>query len=157
MSLTLRTGDMFYNFPNYPDDFVHNFEFYSYLKSMIKERQVKGLIIGYPLHNNQRTPTSSYVEDFTRFLLSKEEVRLPVTFVNEEYTTILARKAVELYQVQQRDFQYGLTNNKKLNDKMAAALILEKFLDFYNEDPEEEEEGFDQQEKEEYRHFFKKQ
>ena len=51
--MNLVSGVQFDTYPKYPDDFELNKEFHIYLKKTIVDFQIKGLIIGYPLHNNK--------------------------------------------------------------------------------------------------------
>ena len=81
-----------------------NREFHVYIKKIVSDFQIKGLIIGYPLVNNKPSHHCKYVEDFIKYLLEKQNLKIPVTFVNEEYSTIQARKTLELYQVQSKNY-----------------------------------------------------
>jgi RNase H-fold protein (predicted Holliday junction resolvase) len=49
----LKSGNDLKYYPRNPEEFNLNIEFFLALEKLILEQKVKGLIIGYPLQNNQ--------------------------------------------------------------------------------------------------------
>lgn len=49
----LQSGHFFKFYPTHQDEFNLNLEFFYGLNKLIKDNKVKGLVIGYPLVNNQ--------------------------------------------------------------------------------------------------------
>ena len=81
---------------------------------MIVDYHVKGLIVGYPLLNNKPTKHCYFIEDFVKYLIKNQGLKVPITFVNEEFSTIQAKKAIEFYQVEQNDYDPKFVRRKKV-------------------------------------------
>ena len=45
--------------------------------------------------------------------MKKQNFKIPITFVNEEFTTIQARKAIEMYQGEQSTYDPKFVRRKK--------------------------------------------
>lgn len=81
---------------------------------MIVDYQVKGLIVGYPLLNNKPNKHCHFIEDFVKYIINKQGLKLPITFVNEEFSSMQARKAIEIYQVEQSNYDPKFVQRKKV-------------------------------------------
>ncbi len=42
---------------------------------------------------------SNFIERFVKHMLREEIIKIPLTFVNEEFTTLQARKFLEYYEI----------------------------------------------------------
>ena len=89
--------------------------------ALIEEWRPDGLVIGVPLHADG-TPheMTARARRFGRQLASR--YRLPVTEVDERFTSELARSAL-------REAGRGGREDRKLRDAVAAQLILQAYLD----------------------------
>lgn len=91
------------------------------LKQIVKEREVKILIVGFPYRmdgsiGNQAKKVSKYAKRLS------EALDLPIEFVDERLTSIEAEEQLK------NNGQFS-TWNKGLIDKRAAAIILQQWLD----------------------------
>lgn len=98
--------------------FVNDVE---HLKQIVKEREVKILIVGFPYRmdgsiGNQAKKVSKYAKRLS------EALDLPIEFVDERLTSIEAEEQLK------NNGQFS-TWNKGLIDKRAAAIILQQWLD----------------------------
>lgn len=94
-----------------------------YIKNLEAKYKIDGLIIGYPIKlDGSKSPTTLFVEKVVAAL--KQNLNLPYLLINEQYST---KKAHQIM------INAGLTRQKRKlhKDKMAAQLILEDYLEYY--------------------------
>ena len=96
------------------------------LANMMKERDIKGLVIGLPLNmDGSEGPRVQGVRDFTTALLTHPHIRalkLTVTFADERMSTV----AVERQMIEHADL--SRKKRDKSRDAQAAAFILQGVL-----------------------------
>ena len=91
------------------------------LSEIIKEYQVKKIVIGLPL--NMNATTGARVEKTKKFIEKlKNEFSLEVVTIDERLTTVASHRTMT---------ELGVNKNKKKNiiDMMSAVLILQMYLD----------------------------
>lgn len=91
------------------------------LSELIKEYQVKKIVIGLPL--NMNATTGVRVEKTKKFIEKiKNEFNLEVVTIDERLTTVASHRTMT---------ELGVHKNKKKNivDMMSAVLILQMYLD----------------------------
>ena len=91
------------------------------LSEIIKEYQVKKIVIGLPL--NMNATTGARVEKTKKFIEKlKNEFSLEVVTIDERLTTVASHRTMT---------ELGVNKNKKKNiiDMMSAVLILRMYLD----------------------------
>ena len=91
------------------------------LSELIKEYQVKKIVIGLPL--NMNATTGARVEKTKKFIEKiKNEFNLEVVTIDERLTTVASHRTMT---------ELGVHKNKKKNivDMMSAVLILQMYLD----------------------------
>ncbi len=100
----------------------------AYLQKYISTEPVEAFIVGKPLQSSG-TPSQSmpYVEANVR-MLQQTFPTIPIRFVDERYTSKLAERAIRDGGVKKHDRQ----TNKALIDQVAAAIILETYLQTQN-------------------------
>ncbi|HKL16856.1 MAG TPA: Holliday junction resolvase RuvX [Patescibacteria group bacterium] len=91
---------------------IKNKDTLSYLKKIIKELDVKRIVIGMPMGlDNQKTnftePTKHFIEKL------KKNLSLPISEFDERFTTQMAKKLI----------------NSSDNHKVAAQIILQNYID----------------------------
>lgn len=92
------------------------------LKDVIKKKESKGIVIGYPLNmNGTEGPMCQAVQSFICNL--EKSISLPIVAWDERTTTIIAESTL---------YASGISHAQKdlEKDKVAAALILQSFIDF---------------------------
>ncbi len=96
-------------------DFGQSSSFFNALRILIRSKQVKGLVIGYPLTaKNEYTLQCQYVEKFVEYMWSEQKLRVPVTLVNE-YNSSMEAKAKIAHIVSN---SMGLTAEQKLMNQL---------------------------------------
>lgn len=96
-------------------------EDFSRLREIIVQQNVKAIVVGLP--RNMNGSDSEQTEKVRRFIQElKEEFALPVYPWDERLTTVAAEKLLLEADMSRR-------RRKQVVDKMAAALILQGFLD----------------------------
>ncbi len=91
---------------------VENKDFLAYLKDLIKELDIKKIVIGLPVGlDSKETDFTKPTKDFIKKL--KKQVKVPVFDFDERFTTQMAKKLIK-----SRD-----------NHKVAAQIILQNFID----------------------------
>ena len=91
------------------------------LSEIIKEYQVKKIVIGLPL--NMNATTGARVEKTKKFIEKlKNDFSLEVVTIDERLTTVASHRTMT---------ELGVNKNKKKNiiDMMSAVLILQMYLD----------------------------
>lgn len=92
------------------------------LGELIKQYEVSEIVVGYPKNmNNSIGPRAEASERFAALL--KEAYAIPVVLWDERLTTAAAERMLISADVSRK-------NRKKVIDKMAAAMILQGYLDF---------------------------
>ncbi|HSJ38069.1 MAG TPA: Holliday junction resolvase RuvX [Planococcus sp. (in: firmicutes)] len=92
------------------------------LGELISQYEVSEIVVGYPKNmNNSIGPRAEASERFAALL--KEVYAIPVVLWDERLTTAAAEKMLISADVSRK-------NRKKVIDKMAAAMILQGYLDF---------------------------
>ena len=59
-------------------------------------------------------------------------IKLPLTFVDESFSTVETRQFLEYYQTTVSNYDRNFSHRKKLQDKVAASIILQRFIDYYD-------------------------
>jgi putative Holliday junction resolvase len=94
------------------------------LIEIIKEYEVEKIVVGMPKNMNGTIgPQGEKVQDFTQQM--QQALQLPVEYWDERLTTVAAEKLLI-----GADVSRG--KRKKVIDKMAAAFILQGYLDRYS-------------------------
>ena len=94
------------------------------LKSIIKENNIKGIIIGNPINMDGTFGKSSQSVNDVSKAISKE-IDLPISLWDERLSTVGAFKLTE-------NLGINVTKREKNIDKNAAAFILQGAIDFIN-------------------------
>lgn len=102
---------------------VSTSELFDYLKDYLSHEQVERIIIGRPLQTNgQPSENLQRVEQFVN-RWKKEMPDVPVEFVDERFTSVLAHQAMIDGGLRKKARQ-----DKALVDKISATIILEDYL-----------------------------
>ena len=102
---------------------VSTSELLSYLKDYLSREQVERIIIGRPLQTNgQPSENLQRVEQFVN-RWKKEIPDVPVEYVDERFTSVLAHQAMIDGGLRKKARQ-----DKALVDKISATIILEDYL-----------------------------
>jgi putative Holliday junction resolvase len=102
---------------------VSTSELLSYLKDYLSREQVERIIIGRPLQTNgQPSENLQRVEQFVN-RWKKEMPGVPVEYVDERFTSVLAHQAMIDGGLRKKARQ-----DKALVDKISATIILEDYL-----------------------------
>lgn len=102
---------------------VSTSELLSYLKDYLSREQVERIIIGRPLQTNgQPSENLQRVEQFVN-RWKKEMPDVPVEYVDERFTSVLAHQAMIEGGLRKKARQ-----DKALVDKISATIILEDYL-----------------------------
>ena len=93
------------------------------IKEICEEYQVEQIVLGYP--RNMDDTEGFRCEDTMKFKgLLEKRVDIPIAFVDERLTTVYADEILEESGVDKKD-------RKKYIDQIAAAIILQDYLDNY--------------------------
>jgi putative holliday junction resolvase len=96
---------------------------FPYLKGIIAEEDVSGIVVGYPLRTDGIEKPGSKTEAVDAFIAELEEkLQLPVYREDEAYTSQLAQASLKA-----RGGKKG-RNNKADIDRVAACYILQDYL-----------------------------
>eukprot|EP00347_Sterkiella_histriomuscorum_P001783 403370697 len=107
--------------------FEKNESFFNMLKHTIRNRNVKGLVIGYPLYNMnslQNGTMCQFIEKFIEYMWQEGGIKLPVTLINEQGSSLEAKARLSDMisggntQLNQSNMQRQLGSGNILNDKM---------------------------------------
>lgn len=102
---------------------VSTSELLSYLKDYLSREQVERIIIGRPMQmNGQPSENLQRVEQFVN-RWKKEMPDIPVEYVDERFTSVLAHQAMIDGGLRKKARQ-----DKALVDKISATIILEDYL-----------------------------
>ena len=92
------------------------------IKELIKKFDAGKLVVGQPLGPaGEKGPQAQKVEEFVNYLRS--EITIPIILVDETLSTVTAEKIM-------REARLTLSKRKKVKDKLAAAIILQDYLEW---------------------------
>ena len=103
---------------------VPTHELLDFIAGYVQKEPVERIIIG--LHkqmNNEVSENMKYIEPFVR-LLKKKLPEMPVEFVDERFTSVLAHRTMLEAGLKKKDRQ-----NKALVDEISATIILQTYLE----------------------------
>ncbi len=108
-------------------DTVDSAKLIDYIKNYASREKVIGLVVGYPVNMDGRpSENMQYVEKFLETFRSAFP-DIPVHLEDERFTSVLAHRAMI-----DGGMKYKDRRNKASVDKIAAAIILQSFLDRQN-------------------------
>jgi RNase H-fold protein (predicted Holliday junction resolvase) len=113
-ALTFKTGQTSQFYPKTKYEFAENIDFYTQLGKIIDVYKVKGIIIGLPIHKPEAIKHATFIEGITKYMHRESLIKVPTTFINEELTTIQAKRVLEAHQVNQRNYDKNYSQNKKV-------------------------------------------
>lgn len=103
---------------------VSSNEVLAYILDYCKVEQVERIIIGLPKQlNNEPSESMQYVEPFYR-ALTRRLPDIPVEYVDERFTTVLAHKAMLDGGLKKKERQ-----NKALADELSAVILLQSWME----------------------------
>lgn len=108
-------------------DTVDSTKLIDYLKNYAEKERIVHFVVGYPVNLDGKP--SEALADVKAFLkqLEKNFPGIPVTLEDERFTSVLAHRAMI-----DGGMKYKDRRNKASVDKIAAAIILQGFLDRQN-------------------------
>lgn len=96
----------------------------AFLSGYIQKEPVERIVIGLPKQmNNEQSESMKYIEPFVRSL-KKKLPDMPVEFVDERFTSVLAHRTMLEAGLKKKDRQ-----NKALVDEISATIILQSYLE----------------------------
>lgn len=99
-------------------------ELLDFIAGYVQKEPVERIIIGLPKQmNNEVSENMKYIEPFVR-LLKKKIPEMPVEFVDERFTSVLAHRTMLEAGLKKKDRQ-----NKALVDEISATIILQTYLE----------------------------
>ena len=103
---------------------VPTHELLDFIAGYVQKEPVGRIIIGLPKQmNNEVSENMKYIEPFVR-LLKKKIPEMPVEFVDERFTSVLAHRTMLEAGLKKKDRQ-----NKALVDEISATIILQTYLE----------------------------
>jgi len=91
------------------------------IKDIIKDREIREIVVGFPLNmDGTEGPKAEEINKFIEGL--KEQCSIPIKIWDERLTTREADRILRAADVSRK-------KRKKLDDKLAAQLILQSYLD----------------------------
>ncbi len=103
---------------------VPTHELLAFLVDYVSRESVERIVIGLPKQmNNQASESMKYIEPFVRSL-KKKLPDMPVEFVDERFTSVLAHRTMLEAGLKKKDRQ-----NKALVDEISATIILQSYLE----------------------------
>ncbi len=103
---------------------VPTHELLDFIAGYVQKEPVERIIIGLPKQmNNEVSENMKYIEPFVR-LLKKKIPEMPVEFVDERFTSVLAHRTMLEAGLKKKDRQ-----NKALVDEIRATIILQTYLE----------------------------
>lgn len=103
---------------------VPTHELLDFIAGYVQKEPVERIIIGLPKRmNNEVSENMKYIEPFVR-LLKKKLPEMPVEFVDERFTSVLAHRTMLEAGLKKKDRQ-----NKALVDEISATIILQTYLE----------------------------
>ena len=121
MGLAISDPLRIFAFPLTVIDLKKNVDFIKTIQDIIKEKEVKRIIIGYPLKMDgsegiQTEKVKGFVEEL------KRKINIDIEMVDERLTTTVAQRALT-------DIGIGQKKQRGIIDKIAAAKLLETYLE----------------------------
>ncbi len=99
-------------------------ELLTFLADYVSKEPVDKIIIGYPRQmNNEDSENMKNIEPFIRSL-SKKIPTIPVEFIDERFTSVMAHRAMIDGGLKKKARQ-----NKELVDEISATIILQSYLE----------------------------
>lgn len=103
---------------------VPTHELITFILNYIKEEPVERIIIGMPKQmNNEESENAKRVKPFAN-TLKKQLPDIPVEFVDERFTSVLAHRTMLEAGLKKKDRQ-----NKALVDEVSATIILQSYME----------------------------
>ncbi|MGM0445818.1 MAG: Holliday junction resolvase RuvX [Bacillota bacterium] len=102
------------------------------IKRYLKDYEIDEIVVGMPTSlNGSKGPRADRTQEFINFLNNRLDIE--ITTWDERFTTIIADQSM-------LDADLSRKKRKKMVDKIAAALILQNYLDFINKKDGEDNE-----------------
>jgi putative Holliday junction resolvase len=108
-------------------DTVDSTKLIDYLKNYAEKERIVHFVVGYPVNLNGRPAEAQADVDAFLKTLGKAFPGIPVTLEDERFTSVLAHRAMI-----DGGMKYKDRRNKESVDKIAAAIILQGYLDRQN-------------------------
>lgn len=106
---------------------VPTHELLEYLSKYLQSETVERILVGYPRQlNNQDSENMKRVEQFVKKLKGVFP-EMPIEYVDERFTSVLAHKAMIEGGLKKKDRQ-----KKELVDEISATIILQSYLEARN-------------------------
>ena len=103
---------------------VPTHELFDFLMNYVKREAVERIVIGLPKQmNNQPSESMQYITPFVNRLRTAL-TDMPIEFVDERFTSVLAHQAMLDGGLKKKDRQ-----NKALVDEISATIILQSYLE----------------------------
>lgn len=100
-------------------------EVVQYLSDYVRKEPVDTFVVGLPKQmNNEPSENMKYIEPFVRSL-QKRLPDIPVEYVDERFTSVLAHRAMIDGGLKKKDRQ-----DKALVDEISATIILQTYLEY---------------------------
>lgn len=102
---------------------VRTCDLMAFIKSYMQNEEVERIIVGLPKQmSGEKSENMKYIEPFVKNL--RKEVDIPIEYVDERFTSVLAHKAMLDGGLKKKDRQ-----NKALVDEISATIILQTYME----------------------------
>lgn len=103
---------------------VPTHELLDFIVAYLQKEPVERILVGLPKQmNNEASESMKYIDPFVR-LLRKKMPEMPIEFVDERFTSVLAHRTMLEAGLKKKDRQ-----NKALVDEISATIILQTYLE----------------------------
>ena len=103
---------------------VPTHELLDFITGYVQKEPVERILVGLPKQmNNEASESMKYIDPFVRSL-KKKLPEIPVEFVDERFTSVLAHRTMLEAGLKKKDRQ-----NKALVDEISATIILQTYLE----------------------------
>lgn len=103
---------------------VSTHELLDFITHYVSKEPVERILVGLPKQmNNEASESMKYIEPFVRSL-KKRLPEMPVEYVDERFTSVLAHRTMLEAGLKKKDRQ-----NKALVDEISATIILQTYLE----------------------------
>ena len=103
---------------------VPTHELLDFITGYVQKEPVERILVGLPKQmNNEASESMKYIDPFVRSL-KKRLPEIPVEFVDERFTSVLAHRTMLEAGLKKKDRQ-----NKALFDEISATIILQTYLE----------------------------
>lgn len=103
---------------------VPTHELLAFITNYVQVESVERILVGLPKQmNNEASESMKYIDPFVRSL-KKRLPEIPVEFVDERFTSLLAHRTMREAGLKRSDRQ-----NKALVDEISATIILQSYLE----------------------------